>query len=265
MRLGRKSNGTSFGRVPCAYANSPMEIVMATKKVTASKPKRELSLKDAIRIAQGNSDQDGVVAISPPKLRTIELRLVGDVPLVVNSFGNKAREQMRTAQMAGSAGKNKRHKEPKDPLALFEDAKHISTEGWEGVAASAFRAAAISACRLVGFKMTLAKLSLFIPAQGFDRVDGVPLVRIHGESQMVEHAVRNATGVADLRYRPMYRKWYIDLGVQWDADQFTMPDVVNLFARVGSQIGICEGRPDSKSSAGMGWGLFHLEESKEGA
>jgi len=30
--------------------------------------------------------------------------------------------------------------------------------------------------------------------------------------------------------------------------------------RVGQQVGICEGRPDSKNSAGMGWGLFTLED-----
>jgi hypothetical protein len=35
-------------------------------------------------------------------------------------------------------------------------------------------------------------------------------------------------------------------------------------ARVGLQVGIGEGRPDSKNSAGMGWGLFTIEEAKEG-
>jgi len=31
-----------------------------------------------------------------------------------------------------------------------------------------------------------------------------------------------------------------------------------LLARVGMQVGIGEGRPDSKNSAGMGWGLFEV-------
>jgi hypothetical protein len=34
-------------------------------------------------------------------------------------------------------------------------------------------------------------------------------------------------------------------------------------ARVGQQVGICEGRPDSKNSAGMGWGLFDIEKTTE--
>ena len=36
-------------------------------------------------------------------------------------------------------------------------------------------------------------------------------------------------------------------------------DVTNLLMRVGQQVGIGEGRPDSKNSAGMGWGTFNVE------
>jgi len=39
---------------------------------------------------------------------------------------------------------------------------------------------------------------------------------------------------------------------------FTSSDVVNLFNRVGAQVGIGEGRPDSKASAGLGFGLFEI-------
>jgi hypothetical protein len=35
-------------------------------------------------------------------------------------------------------------------------------------------------------------------------------------------------------------------------------DVVNLISRVGLQVGIGEGRPDSKQSAGLGYGLFEI-------
>jgi hypothetical protein len=32
--------------------------------------------------------------------------------------------------------------------------------------------------------------------------------------------------------------------------------------RVGAQVGIGEGRPDSKNSTGMGWGTFEIKEVK---
>jgi hypothetical protein len=56
----------------------------------------------------------------------------------------------------------------------------------------------------------------------------------------------------------MYREWAIKLRVRYDADQFTAQDVYNLIARVGGQVGLCEGRPDSKSSAGCGFGTFEV-------
>jgi hypothetical protein len=119
----------------------------------------------------------------------------------------------------------------------------------------------ISACRLVGFKMTLAKMSIFVEADGFDADDGTPLVKlIAGEPERMDAAVRNATGVIDIRSRPMWREWQADLRVRFDGDQFTLDDVANLLSRVGVQVGIGEGRPDSKASAGMGWGTFKLAE-----
>ena len=36
-------------------------------------------------------------------------------------------------------------------------------------------------------------------------------------------------------------------------------DIVNLISRVGMQVGIGEGRPDSKQSAGLGFGLFEID------
>jgi hypothetical protein len=117
----------------------------------------------------------------------------------------------------------------------------------------------ISACRLVGFKMTLAKLSVFVVADTFDRVDGIPLIHFSGDPERTEMAVRNATGVADIRVRPMWRAWSATVHITFDEDQFSSADVMNLMVRVGQQVGIGEGRPDSRDSAGLGWGTFRVE------
>jgi hypothetical protein len=163
------------------------------------------------------------------------------------------------AKMAeGSSAKSKKERTARDYDKEAEDARYRAPEGWEGVNAAAFRAGMISACRLVGFKMTLAKLSVFIEADGFDKQDGIPLVRVYGKSETFTAHTRNATGVVDVRSRPMYREWAIKLRVRFDADQFNVQDVYNLIARVGGQVGLCEGRPDSKSSAGCGFGTFEV-------
>ena len=196
------------------------------------------------------------VVISAPKFNTVEVVLQGTAPLVVARFSKKAELMAKMAE--GSSAKSKKERTARDYDKEAEDARYRAPEGWEGVNAAAFRAGMISACRLVGFKMTLAKLSVFIEADAFDKQDGIPLVRVYGKSETFTAHTRNATGVVDVRSRPMYREWAIKLRVRFDADQFNVQDVYNLIARVGGQVGLCEGRPDSKSSAGCGFGTFEV-------
>lgn len=200
------------------------------------------------------------IKISAPNIREAKFLIRGTAPLVVHKFSAKAKAMIRQKQEAGSLANKGKSKSAKDFEEVFQGARHISTEGWDGIPAAAFRAGIISACRLVGFKMTLAKLSIFVAADGFDETEGTPLVRIlsPAEPERNESMVRLATGVCDISVRPMWRIWGAELRIQYDADQFTADDVRNLLARVGAQVGVCEGRPDSKSSAGCGWGTFEL-------
>jgi hypothetical protein len=199
------------------------------------------------------------ITIKAPDFRLIEIKIKGTSPLVINRFSAKAMEQMKATQEAGSTARGKKVREAKDFTALFESAKHVAEEGWEGIHAAAFRNGAISACRTVGVKMTHAKLAFSVYADGFDRVDGAPLVRLtEGKAEEWTAPTRNATGVIDLRCRPMYREWAANLRIRYDAGMFTSADLVNLISRVGLQVGIGEGRPDSKNSAGLGFGLFEI-------
>ena len=200
------------------------------------------------------------ITIAPPKFKIVEFGIRGVTPYVQNKFSQKAREQMHTKQAAGSTTKKGVNRTAKDFQAAYEGAMHKTTEGWCGIPASAFRNAMISACRIVGFQMTKAKLALFTMADGFDAEDGTPLVRISkGEPIYTELAVKNETGVCDLRPRPMWREgWEAIVRIRYDADMFTLTDVANLLMRAGVQVGIGEGRPDSRKSCGIGWGVFDL-------
>ena len=199
------------------------------------------------------------IVIKPPKFSTVEILIEGIAPLVVERFSKKMELMEKMAQ--GPSAKNKRERTARDYDNEAEEARYRAPENWEGMNAAAFRAGMISACRLVGFKMTLAKLSVFIEADGFDAKDGIPLIRIYGQSETFTAHTRNATGVVDVRSRPMYRQWAANLRIRFDADQFQVSDVINLISRVGLQVGIGAGRPDSKSSSGCGWGMFRVVES----
>ncbi len=203
------------------------------------------------------------ITIKPPNFKTAEMAIVGTAPYVGNKFSHKALQEIHDIQIEGSTAKKGKKREPKDFQACYKNAKHVSTKGWVGIPAAAFRNAMISACRLCGFQMTKAKLSVFIEADGYDATEGTPLVEIKGKAEYFEAPVRLATGVVDIRARPIWREWGATVRIRFDGDQFTLNDVTNLLARAGMQVGIGEGRPDSKDGFGMGWGLFRIASRKE--
>jgi len=202
------------------------------------------------------------VAIPRAKFRVAEFTLRGTAPYVSNKFSAEAREMMRAKMVAGAQAKKGAKREPRDFDANYRQSMHWFDDNTAGIPATCFRQAMVSACRIVGFKMTLAKLAIAILADGYDcdPGDGSPLVRFtKGTPEKFEAATRNETGVADIRVRGRWAPgWECKLRVQYDADMFTESDVRNLLERVGLQVGIGAGRPDSKTSCGQGWGLFEI-------
>jgi hypothetical protein len=207
---------------------------------------------------------ESVAVIKAANLVTTTIRINGTAPLVINKFSKKARDKM-LADMATPANekKSKAARPPRNYAEDFEQARHRSEDGWDGIAAPAFRAAMIDACRTVGMVMTRAKMSVFVEPDGFDAEDGTPLVRIDAtDPERTEMLVRNDNGGADVRVRPMWRKWSANVTVTYDEDMITGQSVVNLLDRAGRQVGVGEGRPYSKTSVGQGWGTFTVEASK---
>lgn len=230
--------------------------------ITLDRPKRtKVARKDAALDALlGGTPPDKnqrAVVITPPKFETAAVTIVGDTPLVVHAFSAKAMNQIRETQEAGQQSRKGRTREAKDFGEVYRNACHVSQDGWYGFPASAIRNSMISACRTVGFRMTIAKMSLFCIADGYDD-RGTPLVKItKGKPSMHVGPARNANGGIDLRARPMWEPgWEAVVRLRWDAEQFSASDTINLLARAGGQVGLCEGRPDSKMSSGCGWGTF---------
>jgi hypothetical protein len=202
-----------------------------------------------------------VVTIKPLRQQIGVFHIKGTSPFMQLRFSEKSIAKMKETQQEGSQSRSRKKRTARDFDADYRDAMHIATNGKHGIPAAAFRNALISACRTVGFKMTLAKLSIFTIADDIDIHDGTPLVYLEGTPEKSVMPVRNATGVADLRARPIWKEWHMTLRIRFDLDQFSMSDVYNLLVRAGAQVGIGEGRPDSRQSAGLGYGLFDVEEA----
>lgn len=206
------------------------------------------------------------VTITAPNFKTVEITIRGTAPYVQNAFSKKAQEMIREKQAAGSTATKGKKREAKDFAALYKQAQHISTTNWRGIPASALRNALVDACVLVGYHKTKAKKAIFIEADGFDSVEGTPLIRLYADGKSkklvdaqprhVEHRVKLPSGVPDIRVRAMFDQWQSKVRVRFDADMFTPSDIANLMMRAGLQVGIGEGRADSPASCGMGWGHF---------
>jgi hypothetical protein len=251
-----------------------MATMLKGSKKTATKTKtpRATAPKVEEHLAPGNKSDTAVaeklgVTITAPNFKTVEIMIRGTAPYVQNSFSKKAREIMRAKQAEGSTAASKgRKREAKDFDAAFRDAQHRSTQNWPGIPASAIKNALVDSCVVVGYHKTKAKKAIFIEADGFDAVEGTPLLRLYNDSpkkkltnavpKHVEHMVKLPNGTADIRVRAMFDNWRAKIRVRFDADMFKPADIANLMLRAGMQVGIGEGRADSPSGCGMGWGHF---------
>jgi len=200
-----------------------------------------------------------------PQMTEVRIRIKGTAPYVQNKFSEKAKlKMMADMQTKKSQSKTKNDREPRDYDREFIAAQHVSTEGWNGIPAPALRAAMIDACRTAGIVMTRAKLAVFVLQDGIDKDDGTPLVRLFSESEPERNdlPVRNASGVTDIRIRPMWRDWEAVVRIVFDQNMIDRQSVINLLTRAGLQVGIGEGRHNSKNSYGQGWGTFTIVEGE---
>lgn len=211
---------------------------------------------------------EGIAAIDPANYVSTTIRIRGTAPHVQAKFSTRDKELMKAAMTTPrNERKGKAARPPRDFDQDFIDAQHRTVAGWNGVPCGAYRRAMIDACRTVGLVMVRAKLAVWVYPDGFDMDDGTPLVRLYSPQppERMEILVRLDNGSADIRVRPMWREWYCDVRVGYDADMITGASVVNLLDRAGHQVGVGEGRPFSKNSTGMGWGTFAVETIPEEA
>ena len=199
------------------------------------------------------------VEIKAPNIKVAKFEIVGTAPLVIHRFSAKTKIEMAGKIVEGSTNKKAKHA-PTTAEALCNEARYVSPQGWDGFNAASVRCAMISACRLVNFKMTIAKMSIFVVADGRDKDEPeYALVRIYGKHRILQMPGVVANGNKYIITRPCYDDWRAIVTIKYDADQFKLEDVANILARAGAQVGIGEGRPDSKDSNGMGWGTFEIK------
>lgn len=199
------------------------------------------------------------------------LKVVGSAPLIVNKFSAKAMEMMLAKQMGKAVPR-----QPKEPEQLFEDALyrmpfdpaldedpgHVTRYGFPAVA---FKAAIVDAARYFkGSKITMTglKQQIFVKGEGSDLL--VPILNEDGTQavpRMRQDTVRNATGVADIRFRPEFSPWTATISVVFVPSQLDLDSVVALVDASGMG-GVGEWRPASKESKTGQYGTYEVPDQE---
>lgn len=179
-----------------------------------------------------------------------EIPIRGTAPLIVNRWSEKAKQMMLEKQTTSARAK----KQPKDPVANFEASRYLLPDGRDGFPATAFKAAIVHAARLFeGITQVQLKQTVVVLGEGPDQL--VPID--YGEITMREDTPRNASGVADLRYRAQYWPWSAVLRVRTIGGQFDRSSILSLVDAAGIG-GIGEWRPTSPKSATGTFGTFEV-------
>lgn len=200
-------------------------------------------------------------AIELPRLdiRLMEVTVIGDSPLIVHAWSQKAKGLMLDKQMKRAAGP----KEAKDPVADFEASLYRFPDGGHGFPSVGFKSAAVTAITSVGgLTKVAARQAFHILGEDVDVVgafDGTrarqSLVRIEGgEPTMREDLVRVGMGTADLRYRGEFTDWRARLLVRYNANVLSESQILNVVNAAGFAVGVGEWRPERDGQFGM----FHV-------
>lgn len=185
-------------------------------------------------------------------IRQVTIPIVGISPLIVHAWSEKSKKMIADKQ-AGKA-KNKKH-EIRVPEDDYKQAKHVSKDGWEGLPAAALKAAMIRGAKMVGMVMKDTQAAFFVNAD----CEETQLVRIHGESRMRTDMVRVGMGAADIRYRPEYPEWYMELNIDFNEGLISIDQLHQIVKAAGYGNGLGEMRPERGK---FNYGRFKLANEK---
>lgn len=210
--------------------------------------------------------QTAEVTIPALNIQMVNIRIVGDTPLISHAWSEKAKLMMLQKQTKkATSGKEVRRPAVEFAESLYwltekpslsemsdEDAQKTLAEYLPkskfGFPTTAFKAAAIDAAYQQGLidKKTTVRGAIHVIGE-YAEIEGVPEVR--------EDMVRIGMGTADLRYRAEFKIWSTILPIRYNANSVSLEQIVNFFNYGGFSNGVGDWRP----AKGGTYGAFHVE------
>jgi len=181
-------------------------------------------------------------------LKKIRLKIEGTAPLICHKFSEKAKRQMLD-KMQGRAAKGK---PLRDPESDYESAFHRLPDGRPGFPAIGIKAATVTGVSSLNktFTKVLARQAFHIDRHAVGGelypiefpTDSPPIMR--------EDTVKIGIEQSDLRYRPEFQRWGIELQITFNQCAISQEQLVNLVNLGGFAVGIGEHRPERDGDKG---------------
>ena len=215
----------------------------------------------------GAKKEADVVKIMPLDIKRAKIKIVGDSPLIVHAWSEKAKKMMLDAQTKATKTKAKDVRDPYDDfiqsLYWLEGKPEESTiEAFEAsVKAGAKWGFPVGAIKQAGnaaaYRSGWVKNQMQLRGSYFLQTEYGEMAEIKGSiPEIREDMVRIGMGSADLRYRGEFKNWYMDLILEYNASSdLTVDQIVNVINAGGYIVGIGEWRPEKDGT----FGRYHVE------
>ena len=196
------------------------------------------------------------VQLRPVEFKHLRVRIEGLNQYVQHQWDEKNRKQIRDKKTGerpkGTVARPKCVPEDECTAAMYQ-----LSDGSHAIPVTSIKKAMLGAAHKdYGLPKTVVAGSIFIHAE-----EGTLTKLDTPGYKMREDVVRVGNQQADLRYRPEFERWGVDLLIEYDSETLNPELIVNLLERAGRKIGIGEGRPEKQS--GLDWGRFTVKSSKE--
>ncbi len=190
----------------------------------------------------------GTIQLPEIELNRLEIVLIGDSPLIMHKWSEKAIKEMLDKQMKLP----KQARGAKDPEAEILACVYRDDNGHPAFPTIAFKSAVVDACRFAdGMKMVVLRGAFHIEGE---------LVRIDSSEPIPrQDMVRVGMGTADIRFRPEFRDWRARLRLSYNSRVISAAELVNLFNLAGFGVGVGEWRPEKNGQ----FGRFHVAREGE--
>ena len=209
---------------------------------------------------------ENLVQIKPLDIKTMDITIVGDTPLIVHAWSDKAKKMMLDAQQKVTKTKSKEARNPFDEFInsmYWLTEKPISDEDAfeEAVNNGAKWGFPVTAIKQAGnasaYRLGWVKNQMELRGSYFLNTEYGEMARIEGSiPEMREDMVRIGMGSADLRYRAEFKEWKMHLKLDYNASgNLTLEQILNVINAGGYVCGIGEWRPEKDGDNGR----YHIE------